>query len=185
MWPKSRGVLSPDPTLLPGGTHRLDTRLVVSAHSSKSVWWHTPPGKLNTGKMLLKTFLSILSAILGKQTFDTWYGSTLWGSYHRLFVTAHSSYIYGRCLWACSEIASNLSMFRGKQGYDSIDCDHMEIDLVILQIQGLNMAARTSLTWPQFRDEHQSQANQIGWIVQNPDVASPFVSSGNAVCRYE
>ena len=53
-------------------------------------------------------------------------------------------------------------MFRGKQGYDSIDCDHMEIDLVISQIQGLNMAACTSSTWPQFRDEHQSQVNQIG-----------------------
>ena len=97
VWPKSRGgtvVLSPDPTLSPGGTHRLDTRLVVSVHSSKSVWGHAPPGKLNTGKMLLKTFLSILSAILGKQTFHTWYASTLWGSYHRLFVTysTHSSY---------------------------------------------------------------------------------------------
>ena len=61
-----------------------------------------------------------------------------------------------------SEITSYLSMFRGKQGYDSIDCDHMEIDLVISQIQGLNMAACTSSTWPQFRDEHQSQVNQIG-----------------------
>ena len=83
MWPKSRGVLSPDPTLLPGGTHRLDTRLVVSAHSSKGVWGHAPPGKLNTGKLLLKTSLSMSSAILGKQTFDTWYTSTLWGSYRR------------------------------------------------------------------------------------------------------
>ena len=35
------------------------------------------PRKLNTLKLLLKTFLSILSAILGKQTFDTWYASTL------------------------------------------------------------------------------------------------------------
>ena len=34
-------------------------------------------------------------------------------------------------------MASYLSMFCGKQGYDSIDCDHMEIDLVISQIQGL------------------------------------------------
>ena len=52
------------------------------------------PRKLNTVKLLLKTFLSILSAILGKQTFDTWYASTLWGSYRRLFVTysTHSRY---------------------------------------------------------------------------------------------
>ena len=34
-----------------------------------------------------------------------------------------------------------LPMFCGKQGYDLLDCDHMEVDLVISQIQGLNMAA--------------------------------------------
>ena len=39
-------------------------------------------------------------------------------------------------------------------GYDLLDCDHMEVDLVISQIQGLNMAAYTSLTWPQFRNGH-------------------------------
>ena len=47
-----------------------------------------------------------------------------------------------------------LPMFCGKQGYDLLDCDHMEVDLVISQIQGLNMAAYTSLTWPQFKNGH-------------------------------
>ena len=112
------------------------------------------PRKLNTGKLLLKTFLSISSAILGKQTFHTWYASTLWGSYCRLFVTysTHSSYKWKVSVGRLRKCF--LPMFFGKQGYDLLDCDHMEVDLVISQIQGLNMAAYTSLTWPQFRNGH-------------------------------
>ena len=79
MWPKSRGgtvVLSPDPTLSLGGTQAGHETGGISTQQQGRLGT-APPGKLNTGKMLLKTFLSILSAILGKQTFHTWYASTL------------------------------------------------------------------------------------------------------------
>ena len=181
MWPKSRGVLSPDPTAIMraqayvfGGINFGDLvknspirQIKIPAKvSGYTVYSFNFPGE----HLPRLTCCCMLIPLVTWPLCASWQEGRIWGQDY------------------CTTRLRNLHLtylFRGKQGYDTIDCDHMEIDLVISQIQDFNIAACTSSTWPQFRDEHQSQVNQNDWIVQNPDVVSPFVSSGNAVCRYE
>ena len=75
-------------------------------------------------------------------------------------------------------------LFLGKQDSDSLDCDHMEIDLVMLQIPGLCvrltagqkhagllLVASMSLTWPQFRLGYPSLLLYV-YLIQSAHVVS-------------